>query len=340
MTMYRIEEGRKATHICIEAETVNHYDWNALHILHTKAEALNAVQWYMTDGNISYTAKGYRYTKREVMKDGYISYHTADGWQCLSEGEAVKMSDLRKADAIMAGNGDDGMAWADDDDRVTVYTMDGESLRVDIDCAELCDDCEAVDVANLEERTAAELEIIRIQPTAQTAEQTAKRCAHYVRHTLRQFPELAEKVLAAIADPANNGRWTDADSVTEIVWPICNAIENPKKAAQEAQEGREEAQATQDTASKENTQEGATEAKESGTNASTKAQRRGTGSERATGQGEPTAGGRTASGEVMTESDGRASLFDVVQEQRQAVQPLSAPSALSALSAPSALSAK
>lgn len=40
MKLYRIEEGRKATHICIEAEMVDRTDWAALHILHTKAEAL------------------------------------------------------------------------------------------------------------------------------------------------------------------------------------------------------------------------------------------------------------------------------------------------------------
>ena len=73
MTLYRIEECRKATHICIEAEMVNHTDWAALHILHTKAEALKTVEWYITDGDIICTARGeYRYINREVVADGSI----------------------------------------------------------------------------------------------------------------------------------------------------------------------------------------------------------------------------------------------------------------------------
>ena len=238
MTLYRIEEGRKATHVCIEAEIVNHTDWAALHILHTKAEALKIVEWYITDGDIIYTARGeYRYINREVASDGSICYHIpGKGWTCLSEGEPVKMSDLRRADAIQASNADDEMAWAADPERVTVYIMDEDQLRVDIDVTELDDDCEAVNVAELDERTDDELSIIRIQPTAQTAQQTAERCTHYTRQALRRFPELAEKVLAAIADPANDGRWTDADSVQDIVWPIAHDIENPTQPAEKPQE--------------------------------------------------------------------------------------------------------
>lgn len=246
-TMYRIEEGRKATHICIEAEFVNHYDWNALHLIHTKAEAMKAVEWYITDGNTIYTSAGeYRYINREVMPDCYICYHIpGKGWTCLGEGEPVKLSDIRKADAIQAGGADDEIAWAKDESRVTVYTMCEDQLRVDIDAGELADDCEAVNVAELEERSWDALEIIRIQPTAMTAAQTAERCAYYTRRALRYFPELAEKVLTAIADPSNDGRWTDADSVTDIVWPICNALENapdqdtenPEKAAEAPMQG-------------------------------------------------------------------------------------------------------
>ena len=169
MTLYRIDEGRKATHIAIEAECVNHYDWNALHILHSRTEAVKTAEWYMTDGDITYTARGFRYSNREVMSDSYICYHINNEWIYLSEGEPVKVSDLRKADAIMAGGADDEMAWADDGERITVYMMDGDSLRVDIDVNELPDDCEAVNVSDLEERDMNELEIIRIKPTAQTA---------------------------------------------------------------------------------------------------------------------------------------------------------------------------
>jgi len=213
MTLYRIEEGRKATHICIEAEIVNHTDWAALHIIHTKAEAIKTAVWYMADVDTVYTAKGYRYT-REVMSDCYICYHTAEGWTYLSEGEPVKMSDLRRADAIMAGGADDEMAWAADPERVTVYVMDEDQLRVDIDVNELDDDCEAVNVAELDERTDDELSIIRIQPTAQTATEVTVRCADYARRT---WHDVAPALLALIANPANDGRWTDADMVKDIL---------------------------------------------------------------------------------------------------------------------------
>lgn len=252
MKLYRIEEGRKATHICIEAETVNHTDWAALHILHTKAEALETVIWYIDNAGYSWigtTCRRYGWT---VIDDSYVCYHNpvTGEWVYAGEGEDIRISELRKADAIMAGGACDEMAWAADPQRVTVYLMDGDSLRVDIDVNGLTDDCEAVDLAALEERTADELNIIRIQPTAQTAQQTAERCAQYTRHALRYFPELAEKVLAAIADPANDERWTDADSVSDIVWPICNAIENPptEQAAAPTQEAPQDGDSTEDSA--------------------------------------------------------------------------------------------
>ena len=254
MTLYRIEEGRKATHICIEAEIVNHTDWAALHILHTKAEALKTVEWYMDNAGYSWIGMNCRRYGWTVNADCSIYYHIpGEGWTCLSEGEAVKMSDLRKADAIQAGGADDEMAWAADPERVTVYVMDGDSLRVDIDVTELADDCEAVDLAALDRRTADELSIIRIPPTPLTAKQTAERCAHYLTYSLRRFPEVAAAALAAIADPANDGRWTDADSVKDIVWPIVNAIDNPptEQAAaptQEAQEAPQDGDSTEGSA--------------------------------------------------------------------------------------------
>lgn len=263
MTLYRIEEGRKATHICIEAEIVNHTDWAALHILHTKAEALKTVEWYMDNAGYSWIGMNCRRYGWTVNSDCSICYHIpGEGWTCLSEGEAVKMSDLRKADAIQASGADDEMAWAADPERVTVYIMDEDMLRVDIDAGELADDCEAVNVSDMEERTADELNIIRIQPTAQTAQQTAERCAHYTRHALRRFPELAEKVISAIADPANDGRWTDADSVKDIVWPICNAIENPAQQPQEAPQEAPAAEAEQQPTPTENAPQAATQAAE------------------------------------------------------------------------------
>ena len=223
MTLYRIDEGRKATHIAIEAECVNHYDWNALHILHSRTEAVKTAEWYMTDGDITYTARGFRYSNREVMSDSYICYHINNEWIYLSEGEPVKVSDLRKADAIMAGGADDEMAWADDGERITVYMMDGDSLRVDIDVNELPDDCEAVNVSDLEERDMNELEIIRIKPTAQTAAAIAAQCNHYAHNTLKHC---ADAIITIIANPANDGRWTDADRVKDIIWEAYDELKN------------------------------------------------------------------------------------------------------------------
>lgn len=78
------------------------------------------------------------------------------------------------------------------------------------------------------------------------------RCAHYIRLSLRRFPEVAAAALAAIADPAHDGRWTDADSVKEIVWPIVNAINNPTTEqpavpTQEAQDATQDGDSTEDT---------------------------------------------------------------------------------------------
>ena len=251
MTLYAIEDKTCLT-ICEEAEIVNHTDWAALHICKTKTAALDTVLNYMDNSGYSWigtTCRRYGWT---VIDDSYVCYHNAvtGEWVYAGEGEDIRISELRKADAIMAGGAYDEMAWAADPQRVTVYLMDGDSLRVDIDVNELADDCEAVDLAALDRRTADELSIIRIPPTPLTAKQTAERCAHYLTYSLRRFPEVAAAALAAIADPANDGRWTDADSVRDIVWPIVTAINNPptEQAAaptQEAQDAPQDGDSTE-----------------------------------------------------------------------------------------------
>lgn len=254
MTLYAIED-RTCLTVCEEAEIVNHTDWAALHICKTKTTALDTVLNYIDNAGYSWigtTCRRYGWT---VIDDSYVCYHNAvtGEWVYAGEGEDIRISDLRKADAIMAGGACDEMAWAADPQRVTVYLLDGDSLCVDIDVTELADDCEAVDLAALDRRTADELSIIRIPPTPLTAKQTAERCAHYLNYSLRRFPEVAAAALAVIADPANDGRWTNADSVKDIVWPIVNAIDNPptEQAAaptQEAQEAPQDGDSTEDSA--------------------------------------------------------------------------------------------